>query len=201
MKRLLTGLIAAAALVAVAALSPMTSARADGLFSGYPISGGSAYCNAYTNGVCSSTIQAGPAPAGTERIPADSGFSQGRSPQTVLIPSAALGTGAIQYETPLTGATITVKAAGVGTPVSTTTTSKLIIKPAGTIAALTVVLPPASALVDGHRITISPTQIVTALTLTPGSGTTVNNTTTALAAGTPVTYFYRAADTSWYRGS
>lgn len=195
MKRLLTGL-AAAALVAAAFTS---SARADGMFSGYPIVGGSSYCNATTNGVCSSTIPAGPSPLGTERIPADTGLSQGRNPQTALVPSAALGGGAIQYAEPLTTNSITVNAKGAGTPAATTTTGTLVLKPAGTIAALTVVLPPASALVDNQKLVITSTQIVTALTLTAGSGTSLGTAVTALAAGTPVGLVYRAADTTWYR--
>lgn len=199
MKRLSLRLTAAAALAAAAFLASPLAAQADGLFSGYPIVGGSSYCNSSVNGSCVSTIPAGPSPLGTERVPADTGLGQGRNPQTALLPSVALGGGAIQYAEPLTTETVTVAAAGAGTPAATTTTGTLILKPAGTIAALTVVLPPASALVDNQKLTITSTQIVTALTLTAGSGTSLGTAVTALAAGTPVSFIYRAADKTWYR--
>lgn len=201
MKRLIHLRLTAAAVLAAAAFLVSPSARADGLFQGFPLLGGNAYCSSYVNGACVTTIPAGPAQTGTERIPADTGLSQGRNPQTALFPSVALGGGAIQYETPLTGASVTVNAAGVGSPAATTTTGMLIINPAGTIATLTIVLPPASALVDKQKLVISPTQVVTTLTVTPGSGTTLATTAPgALAVGTPVVFTYRAADAKWYRG-
>ncbi len=199
MKRLSNLRLTAAAALAAALLT--TAALADGLFSGFPLVGGGSYCGSYVNGVCTSTIPPGPAPSGTERIPADTGFSGGRSPQTVLFPSVALGGGAIQTVVPLTGATVTVNAAGVGTPAATTTTGMLVVNPAGTLSTLTIVLPPASALVDRQKLVISPTQVVTTLTLTPGSGTTFATTApTSLAVGTPIVYTYSAADAKWYRG-
>ena len=74
---------------------------------------------------------------------------------------------------------------------------------AGTIATLTLTLPAATALQDGQILRISSSQTVTALTVTPGSGTTVSNTPTAItiSATGPYGYefVYRAANTKWYR--
>lgn len=67
-------------------------------------------------------------------------------------------------------------------------TSLLVINPAGTLATGTVTMPSNPS--DGQKLTIFSTQTQTALTLTPGSGDTVNSGTTALVAGTPVTYRY-----------
>jgi hypothetical protein len=81
----------------------------------------------------------------------------------------------------------------------------LILEPAGTIAALTVVWPAATGLTDGQLMGICTTQIVTALTTTNGAGATVLNAPTALlvpvatGAGSCVEWVYRVTNTSWYR--
>lgn len=90
-----------------------------------------------------------------------------------------------QHETPLTGATITM------------TASQLNVKPAGTIAALTVNLPPDPF--DGEEVGVNTTQIVTALTVASTVGHTIANAPTAGTAGGFFRMKYRLADTTWYR--
>lgn len=187
--------------VAVAALAlASTLAFAAGLFPGFPIIGGASYCGGFSTGVsgqvCTVTVPAGPsALTGNETIPMDTNLAQGQAPQTAIATLPTLGIGPYVYNAPLTGASITV----------TAQQRRLILEPAGTIAALTVVFPAASALKDGQLFGICTTQIVTALTLTAGSGTTILNGPTALlvpvatGAGSCVEWVYRVANTSWYR--
>lgn len=161
----------------------------------YPILGGASYCGATVNTVCVQTIPAGPAMSGSETLPTDTNATSGQTPQTVKTPIALLGAGPYVYNAPLTGASITL----------TGTTRRLVLEPAGTIATLTVVTPAAAALIDGQQLGICTTQIVTALTVTAGSGTTVLNAPTALlvpvatGAASCVNWIYRVANTSWYR--
>ena len=178
-------------------------ALAAGAFQGYPEIGdltGTTTCLSQGNGgVCNQYSPIGPSIiTGNEQIPADTGSSS--QPSTVLIPPAALGAGPYQYAAPLTGATLTV----------TNLQRRLILEPAGTIAALTVVLPAANAgasnaLIDNQLFGLCTTQVVTALTLTAGSGTTVLNAPTALlvpvatGAGSCVEWVYRQSNATWYR--
>jgi hypothetical protein len=157
---------------AVALLGVSTVAYAAGMFTNLPIVGGAAYCALYAGDgtTCSGSVPAGPtALTGSELIPADTGVAGGSSPQTVYIDVSTLGAGPTQYSTPLTGVTQAV-AAG---------TRQVILEPAGTIAAHTLTLAAASLLTEGQRLGVCSTQVVTALTITPGSGTTVSNTLTA----------------------
>lgn len=87
-----------------------------------------------------------------------------------------------QREAPTTGLTITVLP----------TTDTLRVKPAGTIAALTVNLPTPFA--DGHYISMLYTQIVTALTYANG---TVSPTQTATTAGQTYGLKWDATDAVW----
>lgn len=75
---------------------------------------------------------------------------------------------------------------------------QLILKPAGTLATLTVNMP--ANPYDGQRVGIASTQAVTTLTMS-GNGKTLNNGLAALTAGGFGSWRYRAADTSWYRVS
>lgn len=167
-------------------------AIAAGMFAGLPIVGGAAYCSSTVNAVCVNTVAAGPSMVtGNELIPADTQLAAGGNPQTVYLSLASLNTLPYQYETPLTGASITV-ANNIG---------KLIIDPAGTIATLTVVMP--SAPVDGQILSMGTDSTITALTITPGAGQTVANSPTALTISTTAAFgyqfIYRAANTNWYR--
>lgn len=186
-----------AALFAVALAIPVAFG-AQGAFANWPVVGGAAYCALFAGDgtTCVGNVPAGPTiVTGNERYPADTVLPNGQSPQTVRVPSAAIGVGPYQYNAPVTTASITVLP----------TTRRLIIDPAGTIAALTVVFPAATLLVDNQTVGLCSTQVVTALTMTAGSGTTLLNAPTALAippatgAGTCYEWTYRLANTSWYR--
>jgi hypothetical protein len=176
------------------------AAYAAGAFQGYPLIGDTSGTTCLSNanpGMAVTCNQFRPAAnsqiTGNEQIPADTGSST--QPFTVLIPSSSLGAGPYAYNAPLTGATIPV----------TSPTRRLILEPAGTIATLTVTLPTAATLNDNQLFGLCTTQIVTALTVTAGSGTTVLNAPTALlvpvatGAGSCVEWVYRQSNTSWYR--
>ena len=76
--------------------------------------------------------------------------------------------------------------------------SMVSVRPAGTLAALTVTLPVAP--VDGHTVRIFSTQIITALTLTPGAGQTINDAATTITpAMSGVAYIYGAGNNTWDR--
>lgn len=161
----------------------------------FPILGGASYCASTVNNVCVATVPAGPAISGLETIPADTNAASGQTPQTVKVPIALLGAGPYQYNAPLTGASITILP----------TTRQVILEPAGTIAALTLVFPTAATLIDGQKLNICGTQIVTTLTTTAGSGTTLLNAPTAMlvpvatGAASCFGFIYRVTNTSWYR--
>lgn len=106
------------------------------------------------------------------------GFSSGGTNKTTL-----------QYVAPATGATVTVAA----------TDRFVVIKPAGTIAELTVTLPTAAQSANGDQITVNCTQIVTTLTVAAGAGASVANAPVAFAAGGFMSFVYRTADTTFYR--
>lgn len=194
MKRIALGL---AALIGMAGL-----AHAAGQFTpGLPIVGGASYCQGTSTGpsgtpVCTVTVPAGPsALTGSELLGVDTGFSAGAQPQSAAVPMAAMGAGPAQFASPLTATSVTVSQRS----------RYLLLTPAGTIAALTVVFPAATLLVDNQVLGLCSTQVVTALTITPGTGTSVLNTVTALAippatgSGTCYAWTYRKSNTSWYR--
>lgn len=189
-KRLSLAVVAVLASAGIAAL-------AAGAFGQWPLLSGASYCGSTGNdGVCVSTIPAGPtALTGLETIPMDTNAAQGIQPQTILAQPRSLGAGPYQYNAPLTGASLTL----------TAQQRRLIVEPAGTIAALTVVFPAAAGLVDNQLMGLCTTQIVTTLTLTAGSGTTILNGPTALlvpvatGAASCVEWVYRSTNTSWYR--
>jgi hypothetical protein len=195
---------------AVAALS--TAAYAAGNYSTYPIVGEPSFCvstvgvngqagitgqgggTAGTNGAyCAQTVPAGPpALTGSELIPADTGLGGGAPPQTVTIPVTVLGAGASIYASPLTGTTVAV----------TPGTSNVVLSPAGTIAALTITLPAASSLTEGQILRVGSSAVVTALTLTQGTGTSITGGPTAIAAAGGFSLIYHASNATngtWFR--
>ncbi len=190
---------AAVALAALALVS--TAVFAAGLFPGFPIVGGASYCSSQsTSGVpgttaaCNVTVPAGPTIlTGNELIPADTALPSGQQPQTVLLSMASIGSGPYQYVAPADAASTTVLA----------TTRQLILDPAGTLTTSTIVLPPATALIDNQKFSVSSSKTITGLTVTAGSGTTVSNAPTALTISTTGSYgyswLYRSANTTWYR--
>jgi hypothetical protein len=93
-----------------------------------------------------------------------------------------------QYASPATGATVTV-ASGDDT--------WLIITPTATIAALTVALPAAAE--DHQMVQVNSSQIITALTVTPGVGATVVGQPTAMTAQGFFTMRFDAVLSVWRR--
>jgi hypothetical protein len=90
------------------------------------------------------------------------------------------------YTVPTAGATLT----------STEGQSGYVLAPAGTLATLTVVLPPNP--LDGQRFFLSSSQVVTALTLS-GATFLSNSTLTALAAADAFRFIYIGAQGKWAR--
>jgi hypothetical protein len=86
-----------------------------------------------------------------------------------------------QYSAPLTGATVTM------------TQAYLLINPAGTIAALTIVLP--ASPVPGQVACFATSQTITALTITGAIDTTL----TTLAAGGKATFMYELNSAKWFQ--
>lgn len=90
-------------------------------------------------------------------------------------------------QVPLTGFSITI---GNGV-------NRLILDPAGTLATGTVTMP--TAPIDGHAITISSSQIITALTVSPSGGQTLDGALTTIGANGFASWTYVLATTTWYR--
>lgn len=186
-------------LATIAVIACASIASAQSFAPGFPTLGGPSYCDSTQNStgqnVCTNTVPAGPAMTGLETFPADTNPVVQGGIQSVKVPFTSVGLGPYVYNAPLTGASITL----------TAPTRRLIIDPAGTIAALTVVFPAATTLIDGQLFNMCTTQIVSSLTLTAGSGTTILNGPTALLV--PVAtggascpgWLYHTANTSWYR--
>lgn len=76
-------------------------------------------------------------------------------------------------------------------------TDALVLNPAGTLATGTVVFPLNPE--DGDRLRIATTQTVTALTLTAGTGDTIVNPVTTLAANGFVQFLYQLSSRKWFR--
>ena len=107
-----------------------------------------------------------------------------RVPRSVLLStvSAAVGGLVSQYASPLTGTTVTISAANTW----------MILTPAGTISALTVVLPTGA---DQQEVIITSSAIITALTI---SGT-VNGAPTTMSAGGFARFRYDGVLNIWRR--
>lgn len=88
----------------------------------------------------------------------------------------------VQYVVPLTGNTVAVSSS----------TTQLILEPAGTLATLTVTLPASPS--NGQTVSLSSTAAITALTL---NGGTIVGAVTTLAANAFAAYCFQG--TKWYR--
>ncbi len=173
-------------LLTIAMLLTGTVAYAGGAFQGYPLVGGDGATNCLSfgnNGVCNQYQPAGPSdvpPLST--LPADTniqGAGSNANPSTVSVPLSLTGA-VVQNASPLTGTTVAVNQG----------TNKLVMTPAGTIAALTVTLPAGSLLVDGQELSFYTNNTATSFTVTPGTGTTVTPSITTLTAAAPVKLIY-----------
>lgn len=179
------------AILAVASIAALAQTFAPNM----PNIGGPAYCSSTVNAVCVNTVPAGPAVTGNETIPADTNATQGQQPQSGRFTLPALGGGTLDYSVPVTTNTVTAAC----------TTRQVIVEPAGTIAALTLVTPASTCLVNGQRLGFCTTAIISTLTTTAGAGTTVSLAPTAMlvpvvtGAASCVEWIYRTANTTWYR--
>lgn len=106
--------------------------------------------------------------------------------KTIQMDEVDSGDVTIQYETPLTGATVN----------AADSTEMLVVDPAGTIAALTVTMP--ANPYDGQYFELATTQTVTALTMT-AAGKTLKAALTAGTANGFGAWRYSKATTTWYR--
>ena len=95
----------------------------------------------------------------------------------------------IEYSTPISGFSQTIA----------NTTIYVIIEPAGTLATGTVTMP--ASPVDGQTVTITSTQIITALTHNPNTGQTLKGALTTIPADGNATWLYKTSTTTWYRVS
>lgn len=180
-------------LLAAALLFCADAAFAGGAFQGFPLIGGdgATTCLSFgNNGVCNQFLPAGPADAPPlSTFPADTnvqGAGNNLNPATVNVPLSLTGATVLDAA-PLTGTSITLPSG----------TAKLMLVPAGTIAALTVVLPIAAQCLDGQEFFIYSSQTVTALTVTPGAGTTLTPTITTVTAAAPVKLIYSQNALAW----
>lgn len=191
MKRLLLG--------AVALIAASTLALAGGMFQGYPIVGGAAYCvGSSTAGVpgttptCNTTAPAGPSVVtGNELIPADTQLPSGQAPQTVLLSMASIN--ALPY----------VLLDGVSqTYTVPNTVGKVILTHSTTITSAAITAP--AAPVDGQTVEIGADHTVTTFSFVANTGQTLAATTpTVLTASTTGTqgykFIYVASTKKWYR--
>lgn len=194
MKRPILIALGCLAVVAVPAL-------AAGIFSMYPIVGGSATCSTFatnpTTGAVLSTcngpaIPAGPTGVtGNEMVPADTALAQGLNPATVRIPMPLVASGGWTNPTAVTGGSVVIPN-GV---------TNYVLRPAGTLSTLTITLPSAPS--DGQIVRVSSSATITTLTLSGAGSQTVSNAPTALTVSTTGSYgyafIYSAVRTTWYR--
>lgn len=87
----------------------------------------------------------------------------------------------------------------IGSGSTVTADTHLILTPTGTLAAGTITLPPASGCLDGQRVIINSTQIVTALTIGTNGATAVTGALTAFTANGYMTLKYDKPSLTWYR--
>ena len=88
----------------------------------------------------------------------------------------------LQYVTPTTGTSVTILPA----------TDALLLDPAGTLLALTVVLPTG---IDGKKVKIGSSQAITTLTMTG----TIVGTLTTMSLGGFAEFIYSASASKWFR--
>jgi hypothetical protein len=92
------------------------------------------------------------------------------------------------YLTPVTGFTITFP----------NYTNTLILNPLAGLATGTIIFP--ALLFDGQYISISSSQTISTLTLTPNSGQTIIGAPTTITNTSSIKFIYRAANKTFYRG-
>lgn len=155
----------------------------QGLWPALPVVGGSSYCSATSNGVCTNTVPAGPtALTGNEGIPANTNLSQGRSPQNVIIKPASLA-GAL----PLNFVTVTTPPAGIS---ASNLSGGVVYTSAATITSANITLPLNA--INGQQYRIGSNRTITTLSVAAGAGDSIasNSSPTVLTASTSVSNGY-----------
>lgn len=171
-------------------------AYAQGMYQGFPIVGGAAYCSSTVNATCVNTVPAGPTViTGNENIPGDTNLSGGRSPQTVKFSMASLNLLPSAFET------ITPMSAFY-TYTFPNTVGRVTFVASGTISDERVTAPPAP--VDGQRVCVGSSHTITTFSFSANSGQSLAaSTPTVLTASTTAPqgycWVYRASNTTWYR--
>jgi len=94
--------------------------------------------------------------------------------------------GQTNFSTPVTGFTMTLD----------NRDTKVILKPAGTLATGTITMAPTPR--DRQVVEIRSSQTVTTLTISPNSGQSVAGAPTTIPAGGMISAYFRSADTTWY---
>lgn len=103
----------------------------------------------------------------------------------------AAPTFATQAATPTTGFNIAVQ--------QVSSSTWLLLTPAGTLATGTITLPLNSVTPDGQELLVTSTQVITALSVSLNGAAAANGFPTTLAANGFFRMRYRQADNSWYR--
>lgn len=75
----------------------------------------------------------------------------------------------------------------------------LLLRPAGTLASGTIVLPASSSLVDGQELIITTTQEITSVSYSLNGATAINGDPSGFSAGQHVNYKYNLQTNEWYR--
>ena len=106
-----------------------------------------------------------------------------------------------QYPSPTLTTNIYVPTTGFSIAVPTPTTEQqwMLLTPAGTLAAGTIVLPLNTATPDGFEVLVTTTQIITTFTLSLNGAAAANGAPTTLAANGFFRVRYVQANNSWYR--
>ena len=106
-----------------------------------------------------------------------------------------------QYPSPTLTTNIYVPTTGFSISVPTPTTEQqwMLLTPAGTLAAGTIVLPLNTATPDGFEVLVTSTQIITTFTLSLNGAAAANGAPTTLAANGFFRMRYVQANNAWYR--
>lgn len=106
-----------------------------------------------------------------------------------------------QYPSPTLTTNIYVPTTGFSIAVPTPTTEQqwMLLTPAGTLAAGTIVLPLNTATPDGFEVLVTTTQIITTFTLSLNGAAAANGAPTTLAANAHQRFRFVQANNAWYR--
>lgn len=106
-----------------------------------------------------------------------------------------------QYPSPTLTTNIYVPTTGFSIAVPTPTTEQqwMLLTPAGTLAAGTIVLPLNTATPNGFEVLVTTTQIITTFTLSLNGAAAANGAPTTLAANSHQRFRFVQANNAWYR--